>query len=200
MKHFFTISRALLGSIFFIIILGMASAEAQSTFYVRAGATGLGNGSDWNNAFGSLPATLVRGATYYIADGNYSRYTFDDPVSGTQVITIKKATVADHGTSTGWQNTFGDGTAVFTPGIQFQSSYYVFDGQTRGADWRSGYGFKIDGSGGSESRIIMVGLPFSTSYRDINIRYTEIAGSGRQDDSINDRGIQVSLNSFNFTV
>ena len=32
----------------------------------------------------------------------------------TSVITIKKATVSDHGTPTGWSDTYGDGQAVFT--------------------------------------------------------------------------------------
>ena len=46
------------------------TAQAAGDYhYVRAGATGLNNGSDWNNAWTSLPATLVRGDTYYIADG-----------------------------------------------------------------------------------------------------------------------------------
>jgi parallel beta-helix repeat protein len=58
--------------------------------YVRAGAIGNGTGSDWTNAITQLPATLTRGYTYYIADGSYGSYTFDDAVSGTQVITLKK--------------------------------------------------------------------------------------------------------------
>ncbi len=115
-----------------------------STYYIRSGATG--NGSDWTNALNALPATLVRGATYYIADGSYGAYTFDDPVSGTQLITIKKATIAGHGIATGWLNTYGDGQAVFTA-LEFTSSNWLFDGQTRNeSDWfdKTAYGFSVE--------------------------------------------------------
>src|SRR4030043_1400540 len=95
-----------------VLLAGVFDIQAQTVYYVRAGATGANNGSDWNNAFTTLPATLVRGTTYYIADGNYASYTFDDAVSGTTLITVKKATVADHGTETGGVSTYGDGQAV----------------------------------------------------------------------------------------
>src|SRR5437879_13793231 len=62
----------------------LLSAQAQNAFCVRAGATGANNGSDWNNAFSSLPATLQRGAIYYVADGSYGSYVFHAPVSGSE--------------------------------------------------------------------------------------------------------------------
>ena len=65
--------------------------------YVRQGASGSGSGADWINAYSSLPAALVRGDTYYVADGSYGGYSFDDTVSGSTAITIKKATIANHG-------------------------------------------------------------------------------------------------------
>jgi hypothetical protein len=39
--------------------------------------------SDWTNAYPSLPATLTRGDTYYIATGNYGGYGFNTAQSGT---------------------------------------------------------------------------------------------------------------------
>jgi hypothetical protein len=115
------------------------------TFYVRAGAGG--SGSDWNNAFSTLPATLVRGATYYVADGNYGAYDFDDANSGTTVITIRKATQSDHGTNVGWNSTFGDGQATFFD-LSFLRGYYTVDGQTGGGpgNWETGFGIKVNGS------------------------------------------------------
>jgi len=50
-------------SVFFPSLLWAAN------HYVRAGATGAGDGSDWENAYTQLPPNLVRGDTYYIADG-----------------------------------------------------------------------------------------------------------------------------------
>ena len=38
----------------------------------------------------NLPTELVRGDTYYLADGEYGKYTFDTPNSGTSTITIKE--------------------------------------------------------------------------------------------------------------
>jgi hypothetical protein len=127
-----------------IPFLGALSAEAAS-HYVRAGASGSANGNDWANAYSTLPSTLTRGDTYYIADGAYARPTFNTAESGTTLITIKKATVADHGTSTGWDDTFGDGQATFT-GISFTTSYWLFDGITGGGpgNWKTGFGFAIN--------------------------------------------------------
>jgi len=107
--------------------------------YVRAGATGANNGSDWDNAYTTLPATLLRNYTYYIADGNYSSYTFDDAESGTQYITIKKATIANHGTDYGWNSGYGNGQAIFsgTSGTWIIArGFYTFDGV-------SNYGIKV---------------------------------------------------------
>lgn len=129
------------------LIVGASTLQAQATYCVRAGATGANNGSDWNNAFTSLPATLQRGATYYIADGNYSGYTCDDLESGTALITIKKATASDHKTETGWNSTYGDGQAVFGSFV-IMTDNWVIDGVVGGGpgSWTSGHGFRVNGS------------------------------------------------------
>jgi len=69
----------------------------------------------------SLPATLIRGDVYYLADGDYGKYTFKTANSGTTRITIKKAQAYDYGRSAdgcsndisaGWnQGTMGAGQA-----------------------------------------------------------------------------------------
>jgi hypothetical protein len=129
---------------FTVSCLFASSAQAASR-YVRAGATGLSNGSDWTNAYASWPASLVRGDTYYIADGTYGGNTFDDATSGATLITIKKATGTDHGTDVGWLSTYGDGTATFTGQLNFMTSNWVLDGQTGGGpgSWTTGFGFKV---------------------------------------------------------
>jgi hypothetical protein len=126
-----------------LIALIISTQLFAANKYVRQGASG--DGSDWTNAHGSLPATLTRGDTYYIADGTYSGYTFDDAASGTLRITIKKATAADHGTETGWSSTYGDGQSVFTGNLYFYGSYYTMDGNTTPAAFGAGpYGFLIN--------------------------------------------------------
>jgi hypothetical protein len=165
-----------LGLIYMLIaITGMVSGvtEAASKF-VRPGATGNNSGSDWANAHNGLPSALVRGDTYYLAAGSYGSYTFDDANSGTTVITIKKATVADHGTETGWNSTYGGSQAVFS-GWQIYTDFYVFDGQVRNTDWRTGginqYGIttgntRLDNGGG-------------TGGDNLTFRYIDLHGGGR---------------------
>jgi hypothetical protein len=130
----------------FVMLLPLVPSAEAANNYVRAGATGAGTGADWANAYSSLPDTLTRGDTYYIADGTYNGYWFDDPASGTTVITIKKATVMDHGTATGWSDAFGDGVATFTGSLTFSTPYFTVDGQVGGgpAGWKTGHGFRVD--------------------------------------------------------
>jgi len=129
-----------------VLFSGALDARAQSVYYVRAGATGANSGSDWNNAYKALPAALVRGATYYIADGSYGSYTFDDSHSGGALIAIKKATPTDHGTENGWSHSYGDGQAVFGS-LHFSRGYYTIDGVTGGGpgSWESGFGLTCRG-------------------------------------------------------
>lgn len=146
-------------------------ADSGVNYYVRAGAAGTGSGADWTNAYTALPATLVRGASYYIADGNYSGYTFDDAASGTTQITVKKATVAAHGTSTGWADSYGDGQALFSGQIYFTTGYWEFDGVSGGGPgaWTTGFGFKVYKT--SEP-------VFKVSANNIIARHVEIEGGG----------------------
>ena len=89
-----------------VLSLWAMSAYSQSVYHVRVGAAGPGNGSDWINAYTSLPATLQRGATYYVTGGSYPSYTFNTAQSGTTIITVKRAFPTDRGTGTrGWRAT-----------------------------------------------------------------------------------------------
>lgn len=125
-----------------ILLFGSQIAYAQN-YYIRSNATGAKNGSDWTNAFTNLPATLVRGDVYYIASGTYGNYTFAN-VSGTAPVTVKKATVSDHGTNTGWNDSYANGQAVFT-GWTMRMSNLVIDGQTGGGPgaWDKGHGIAV---------------------------------------------------------
>src|SRR3989338_4879767 len=208
---------ASLGGFAVLLYLGDLSASAAPSqesatptraFYVRAGATsGRNDGSDWNNAYLSLSDArrpnsehgLERGSTYYIADGNYGSYTFNDPNSGSTYITIKKATANDHGTATGWQTSYGDGQAVFAATLRFVTDYYIFDGQTR-SGWRSGHGFKVSNYPCRDDWGITIGLGFGDPAHYITVRYTEIEGSRVYDDSCGDEGVQLMWYSANTTI
>jgi hypothetical protein len=108
----------------------------MANHYVLDG--GSGDGSAWDNAWDVLPATLVRGDTYYIGDGSYAAYTFDDATSGATEITVKKATAADHGTETGWSSAYGDGTAEFVRWV-IRTDYWNFNGQYGSLDGTFGF-------------------------------------------------------------
>lgn len=160
-----------------IALLACAFSVFGANHYIRDGGTGSGSCSDWSgsNACDVLPATLTRGDTYYIADGSYSTYTFDDANSGTTTITIKKATIADHGTATGWLDTYGDGQAIFSSWLIY-TDYYVFNGVSRNSDWWLGttnqYGIstgntRIDnGSGSGGDNLSFLYIDFHGGGRD----------------------------------
>jgi len=132
-----------------VILILVAELCFSATHYVRAGASG--NGSDWNNALDKLPNRLKRGDTYYLADGTYPGRAFSDV--GTDIITIKKATASDHGTNTGWNSDYGNGTAEFKGTLSFGTGYYTFDGQW-GTGKTSQYGFRINTAPGGQSKSI----------------------------------------------
>ena len=168
-----------LGVVIVLLVFHVLPWNANAAnHYVRADAAGTASGADWTDAYVELPASLVRGDTYYIADGLYDGYLFDDAESGTVVITVIKATVSDHGTATGWLDSYGDGQAVFDGGTSFWSAYWVLDGVTGGGPangWNGNFGFKIDVNTvpGTNIRIGQFGNP-----HDITIRHIDIEGFG----------------------
>jgi len=95
--------------------------------YVRAGALGSGDGSNWTNAYPELPETLERRYTYFIAAGTYPEYRFDDDTDGLTVIQIRRATDDNHGDVGDWDPEYGAGEATFGP-LSFDTGSYDFDG------------------------------------------------------------------------
>jgi hypothetical protein len=151
------------------------SHSFAANHYIRDGASG--DGSDWANAWDDLPATFVRGDTYYIADGNYGTHDFNTAVSGSTYIYIKKATASAHGTETGWNASYGDGVAVFSTSSPFDhvwhvtTGYWDFDGVVGGGpeSWESGHGIKL------LKHVTWAGIFLASNDVDyINIKHIEI--------------------------
>jgi hypothetical protein len=180
-----------------VLLLASASVQAQSLYYVHAGATGNKSGLDWKNAYTALPSSLLRGAIYYIAGGVYPGATFGTPASGSQLITIKKATVSDHGTNTGWSNDYAT-QVVFKGAIRFNTSYWVFDGVTGGGpgSWTSGYGFYIDRTGGADTS----GVLKATGVNNVTVRHVEIEGHGDDGATYSQDGINLGTGDGPVTV
>jgi hypothetical protein len=128
---------------YLLFYLVLSTSAYAANHYIRAGATGANNGNNWTDAWTSLPATLTRGDIYYFADGTYGGYTFDDADSGSTYIYLKKATQSAHGTDTGWDSSYGDGTATFTESLVFRSNYIDIDGIFGGGpnNWEGPFGF-----------------------------------------------------------
>lgn len=161
--------------IFIIALLVFDSAIAANHF-VRTDATGNNSGSDWANAYTSLPSALVRGDTYFLADGSYNGRVFSTSVNGLQLITIKKATPNDHGTEAGWQASYGDGQVLFTGGLEFTTPNWLLEGQTGGGavnNWQGNFGFKIS-EADNGTAIIRV----SKGANNITLRHIDFQGKG----------------------
>lgn len=115
-------------------------------------------------------SSLVRGDTYYVADGSYAARTWNRAVSGASLIIIKKATAGDHGTDAGWSTTFGDGQATFVGANTVTTGFWEFDGVA--GDHASGvpYGFRFDFSEGQTAMLI------NTSSSTVTMRYIDFDG------------------------
>jgi hypothetical protein len=193
---------------FFLFILVMIPGLATATnHYVLSSAKGNGSGTDWTNACTDFTGScavgsLVRGDTYYVGTGTYSGRTFNTSASSTSVITIKGATVADHGTDTGWTAAFsvsttdGGSQAVWTNEVDFTTSNWTFDGSV-GPLWDTtpaDYGFKfsdglsrgstlgvsgsVSNNGSAISNITMSHISALATSNDVEKEFIEGATSG----------------------
>ena len=92
-----------------VFVFHSVNAQAADK-YVRKGASGAG--TSWTDAYGELNNVSwsgLAGSTLWIAAGSY---TTGLPNVSTATITIKRATVASHGTSTGWSDSFDNQVTV----------------------------------------------------------------------------------------
>ncbi len=169
--------------ILIMCVLCLPLNSEAANHYIRQGASGSATGNDWTNACtdftGSCAvSSMVRGDTYLVADGTYACRTFDRAASGTLVITIQKATVASHGTSTGWSDAFGDGEALFSSSgadcIDFATNYWTFDGAVGGGpgSFKTGHGFRLDAAtdnGSGTTTLLFMNNQFGQTRTNIQI-------------------------------
>jgi len=177
----------------FLLILLLAASAFSANHCINPIHANNGDGSTWAaaatpggaGAFNALPATLIRGDTYYLADGSYGAYTFDDAESGELYIYIKKAIVTAHGTETGWSNAYGDGQAVFSVSattwggiLGFTTDNYVIDGVVGGgySSWTSGHGIKLAGGSNIFYGVKCGDAAQQTGVHNITVSHVEISG------------------------
>jgi hypothetical protein len=132
------------------------TCEASGSCYVTPTGAGAKTGTDWNDAYADLPASLTRGVTYFLAGSatSYAMHRFNDANSGTTAITIYKAVdcsltptapycgTINPASVAGWQASFGTTAAAWIDTAlpdpetstgsnwQFCSDYYKIDGVT----------------------------------------------------------------------
>lgn len=161
-------------------------ALATNHYILPSPGTGTHAGTDWNNACSGFSgncsgSSMVRGDTYFVGSGSYSSLTtLSTADSGTSVITILGATVANHGTATGWSSTYsvstadGGSAAIFSNTINPTTDYWVFDGAVPSnmSMTLSDYGFEfpsnvenlvllgVNGTGTSNNGPPITGLTF----------------------------------------
>ncbi|MBZ5641962.1 MAG: hypothetical protein LAO19_04320 [Acidobacteriia bacterium] len=181
-----------------ILLMMVFALAATNVFaanhYIRAGATGANNGTDWTNAWTSLSsANWTRGDVYYIAAGSYSGLTLSAGTSGNTVIEIRGAVggSGDHGTTTGWSDSF-QGQAVLG-GTTIATSFWKLNGQavpgcTYPTDNPSCHLIKINHPGTSDGSGALV-LGNGSQVTNITMDYIDVQGSNVHQDGTHDEGI-----------
>ena len=157
--------KLILTILFFGLLIG--NAFAANRYVNNNSCTYNGDGTTWAcaasdgaaGAFNDLPffgttpcgydaGSWIKGDTYYIAGGAaaYQVSCMGRNYTGTGDITLKKATVADHGgQETGWSNAYGTDQAILS-GVMLYDNNITIDGVYR-TDATSGYGIKFTGAG-----------------------------------------------------
>jgi len=186
---------------------GVGNCDGSQNCYVRAGATGSGSGADWTNACSgftgncNVTSSALRGSTLWVATGSYGHPVFSAAVSGSTQITVRAATTANHGTSTGWSDSYA-GTVTFNATTVIASNYWLFDGQTR-TTWTSGYNLKFynNNSAGSDTLCIATDSCGGAggTMTNITLQYVEIQGDNGAS-SLSDMGIDAYPVVNQFTV
>jgi hypothetical protein len=180
-----------------------------------------GDGTSWSSAastgaagaFNAIPATLVRGDIYYLADGSYGSYTFSTPDSGSTTVELRKAQSYDYGSScspsigAGWNaSTMGAAQAVFSKNgasLETDTDYLILNGNgtsaAPGCGGAPGSVVNVEPPTPSDCGISFVGLGGTTSgalnliymnagshpSTNITFKYVELFGSGTNNQSGN---------------
>lgn len=177
-------------SVFFV--LACVLSGHSTTRYAKP--SGSGGGTSWTDAAAlSIVNSSSAGDTIYLAGGTYSPIDFTVSGSSGSIITVKRATAADHGTSTGWNAGTMDVQVVFSSNFAI-SSYTTVDGNLWSAPGLpSSYGILIDLPGSPNSGTTNRGIDARNG--NDTIRNVEIAGPGFTSTVYETDGIEFGSNS-----
>lgn len=165
------------------VLLSCGEPAEAKNFYMRpdGGNYGKEDGSDWNNAFDGMPASnegfwssqLQPGDVIYVAGGVYlSNWQIEKGGVSGRPVTIRRATVSDHGTNTGWHDSF-DSQVVLKNGRISTSAcdYLTIDGAVKN-------GIKILPENIDGMRAIYLSPGNANGSNHVILRHLEVAGPG----------------------
>lgn len=141
--------------------------------YIRSGGTG--SGTSWSDARSTLP-TLARDTTYWIGGGmSLGNVDFTTANSGTSPVVLRKATIASHGTNTGWNDSYASGQTTFGQILVQKDYLYVYGGGRNESNWRdvAAYGFWVDNFYSTTDVGVTAGHYLTATYCDIGRAYDE---------------------------
>jgi hypothetical protein len=208
------VGRIVVATVVFVTFIGFTQHARAACHAVNPASAHNGDGTSWTaaasngaaGAFNALPATLIRGDVYYLADGSYGAYTFSTADSGTKTVEIRKAQPYDNGSTcspsiaAGWHaSTMGSAQAVFSStgaSLDTETDYLIINGNgtsgAPGCGGAPGSAVNVEPPTPSDCGISFVGLggttsgalnlvymnAGSTASSNITFKYVELFGSG----------------------
>lgn len=155
-----------------ILLLVISLECSAASRYIRAGASGAGNGSSWADAwatFGSV--SWVRGDTYYVAAGTYNEnVSVSSSLSGSLWVMVKRANESDNSGDAGWISSYS-GLATIAGTLSLNNGYVSWDGYE--GSGTNGHGFLVASTNLAGS---VVAISAGTS--NFKLLRTEVRGSG----------------------
>lgn len=134
-------------SLVFLLIFAAAPAAFSSNWYVRKGATGSNQGTDWNNAWSEMNkiswSSLACGDTIWLAGGTYTTgLSGSKSCSSGSVLTFNRVLSTDSVpvAAGGWNPSFDSQVILPNISVPGPAAYVTFSGR----QWQS----NVEGSGG----------------------------------------------------
>jgi hypothetical protein len=157
--------------------LGSLDASAAN-WYVRKGATGSNNGTNWTNAWNEMNqinfSTVACGDTIWLAGGTYTTsFGAGKTCTAGNVLTINRVLATDSVpvAAAGWSSAFDAQVIITNGGITMGGAYWTVDGRI-GTPTSNNMGISMPQSGGNYA----IQLPNGASANHLTFSHIEVFG------------------------